>query len=139
MNDNKYIYHNSLQLAHLLGKKWTIPLMELFLSSKYAELHFNYIQGRVPGITAHNLSNELEDLKVAGLIEKHECGSGCPVYTITRTGLAFQGVIRSIKDLGINYYGIDPSCRSKLCIDCTHFKEHACAAMAIRMNTQQLK
>ncbi len=129
---------SSLQLAHLLGKKWTIPLMELFLSSKYSELHFNYLQERISCITAHNLSKELDDLRAAGLIERHEREPGCPAYTLTRSGQAFQTLIRDVKEFGITYYGINPLCRNKLCIDCTHFKMHFCSP-AILTNTALLK
>lgn len=111
----------TLSLIHLVGKKWTVPIMELFPPKAHAMLHFNSIQSRT-GMTPRTLSKSLDELCAAGIISKSKDYSGYAGYYLTGNGAVLQTFIRSAKELGIQLYGIDRSCTDRKCADCAIFE-----------------
>lgn len=110
----------TLALMHILGKKWSVPILEIFFSAKHSETRFNAIRSRT-GITPKNLSEILDDLREADIIErvgKQEYEG----YALTRKGVALQGFVNSAKQLGVHLYGIDPECTMRRCNECDIFR-----------------
>lgn len=110
----------TLSLVHIMGKRWTIPIMETF-ESKFDEVQFNALQSELVDVTPKNLSKSLKELCLAELLKKSETsvgGARHTSYTLTKKGMAFQKFIKNGKELGICIYGIDPSCANRKCIDC---------------------
>lgn len=116
----------TLFLIHIMGKSWTIPIMEAF-EYPIQKVQFSELEGQLPGITAKNLSKSLKELCTAQLITKTIKSEGKTVhtsYSITKKGLAFQKFITEGKKLGICIYGIDPSCTNRKCSLCPTYKLH---------------
>ncbi len=111
----------TLSLMRILGKKWSIPILELFFSERYSELHFNAIQSRVGNITPRNLSQSLEELNRAGILSK-TTGDDGPIYYLTENGYSLQKFVTGAKELGISIYGMDPFCVNRKCVDCAKFR-----------------
>ena len=117
----------TLSLMHIMGKSWTIPIMEAF-EYPAQEVQFSDLEGQLPGITAKNLSKSLKELCSAQLIAKTTKAEGKAIYTrysITKKGLSFQKFITEGKKLGICIYGIDPSCAKRKCTQCQTYRLHS--------------
>ena len=71
--------------SHVLGKKWTVPIMqELFFKKKQ---EFNELS-RSLNVTPKILSRRLNELESRGLIEKRQVGKESS-YRLTRKGAEF--------------------------------------------------
>ncbi len=122
----------TLSLVHIMGKHWTIPVMEEF-RSRLEEVQFNVLQSELDEITPKNLSQSLKELCAAGLLKKAEERNNGAVhtsYSLTAKGVAFQKLIKSAKELGVCIYGVDPACVNRRCIDCYALKSHRAKATA---------
>lgn len=110
----------TLTLMHILGKKWTIPVIEALYSAR-GKVQFNNLQLGLGPITPKNLSRSLNDLIKAEMIKRVETGGRGLTHTsyvLTKKGTMLQNFILSAKELGVCVYGIDPSCTDKQCINC---------------------
>lgn len=111
----------TLSLIHMMGKKWTIPIIELLYPARN-KLSFNELQTRLGrNVTARNLSGTLKELSDAGMIkrtERKENGIMHTSYSLTNKGLQLEDFIRKGKALGIHMYGMDPSCVDRRCSEC---------------------
>jgi DNA-binding HxlR family transcriptional regulator len=114
----------AFSLIHLLGKRWTIPIVELFEPTRHSEMHFNEIQSRLTNITPRILSASLEELCDAKIIEKSERDFGYRGYYLTKHGIALQNFIQTGKELGVDIYGIDSRCLSRKCAECESFRRY---------------
>ena len=108
----------TLSLAHILGNKWTIPIMELFPAREGSEMHFNEMQEQIRSIRSRNLSIGLRELRDAQMLEKSPAAVSNAGYRLTENGVALIGLIHSIKELGVQIYGIDASCIGSKCSVC---------------------
>ncbi|MGD0729079.1 MAG: helix-turn-helix domain-containing protein [Candidatus Micrarchaeaceae archaeon] len=118
--DNKQDYCPTLSMMHVLGKKWTIPIIEIFDSTK-KHIKFNAMQAILGGISPKNLSRSLKELSDAELIEKHEKKENGILHTeyyLTAKGLMLKKFILDAKKLGICIYGVDSSCVNRKCSVC---------------------
>ncbi len=118
----------TLDLLHLLGKKWTIPVLQELYYSR-AMLSFNYLGNTISGATQRNLSLSLKELQDAGLIRKTESVIGRAKHTgyaITERGRALINVINAVKQLGVSWYGMDPRCKNFNCASCEFFAADRC-------------
>lgn len=109
----------TLSMLHILGKKWSIPIIETISSGKGAQ--FNTLQAILEEITPKNLSSGLKDLVDAEIIKKNEKrynNVNHTEYVLTEKGRAVSKFIKSAKQLGVCIYGIDPSCPNRKCADC---------------------
>ena len=79
----------TLTLLHVVGKKWTIPIINLLYPSSKA-LQFNEMQHLLVDITPKNLSRSLKELAKARILTRSEIRSnGTRYYRILpsrRTG-----------------------------------------------------
>jgi DNA-binding HxlR family transcriptional regulator len=110
----------TLSLVHLMGKRWTIPIVET-LHSPSRRMQFSSMQLLLKKITAKNLSRSLKELSNARRVRKietREKGILHTEYALTEKGVAFRSFITSAKKLGVCLYDIDSSCISKQCINC---------------------
>ncbi|MFI5412597.1 MAG: winged helix-turn-helix transcriptional regulator, partial [Candidatus Micrarchaeales archaeon] len=114
----------TLSLLHILGKRWTVPILEMF-GSKNDKMQFNSMQLLLGDITPKNLSNSLKDLCTAEILEKKEVKEGKILHTeyvLTKKGAALKQFIRNAKELGVCIYGLDSSCIERQCSTCSLFK-----------------
>lgn len=115
----------TLSMIHILGKKWTIPIIELLYPPRN-KVSFNSMQTMLGlNITARNLSRSLKELSDTGMIkrdERKENGVLHTEYSLTDKGIALKEFIRRAKELGICIYGIDASCLNRRCSDCALMK-----------------
>ncbi len=96
-------------LVHLLGKKWTIPVIEVLYSSR-GSIQFNSIIEAVGGITPKNLSACLKELITAGFVERSEVtsiyynGLIGTQYSLTKKGAAIHKFIMETRVVGASLY-----------------------------------
>ncbi len=107
---------SAFQVVHLLGKKWTIPLLEEI--SLRERQGFVSLSRRTRKITPKVLSSRLKELKSLGCIQKQEIGGAIlhTEYTLTPTGREVMDMVRSLKQQRCT-----PDRESgciKACIDC---------------------
>ncbi len=117
----------SLAVAHVLGRRWAIPIMEEIRLSR-GGTHFNEMRRSLRTITAKSLNISLEELCSASLISKTETnlnGVQSVSYRLTRKGKAVGRVIEELKSLGACLYGIDEGCKSRKCGSCPLFAGNA--------------
>lgn len=110
----------TLSLLHILGKRWTIPIIETLYASK-GTMQFNAMQSILYGITPKNLSRSLTELVGAEMIEKMVSRNGNTYntrYVLTQKGAAFERLVQSSKELGVCLYNLDASCVNRQCNDC---------------------
>lgn len=106
---------------HTLGKRWSIPIVEM-LGSSNEGLQFNEMQLLLGNITPTNLNKSLKELIKREIVSRARKNSKKAVYmeySLTEKGKVVTEFIRSAKRLGILFYGIDPSCTNKSCNECT--------------------
>lgn len=117
----------TLSLLHLLGKKWTIPIVELLCPSNKARvLQFSQMQQLLVNVTPKNLSRSLKELLEASIVKKSEINAEGVLYTgysLTEQGLAFREFIRSSKTLGVSLYNLNPYCPNRQCNLCQPFNK----------------
>lgn len=110
----------TLSLIHILGKRWTIPIVEVLYAS-HGKIQFNTMQLLLGSITPKNLSNALKELVEAEIVSKKEVKKRRILHTeykLTEKGIAFEEFIRSAKSLGINIYDMNPNCVNRQCNKC---------------------
>ncbi len=123
----------TMDLLHIIGKKWSIPILEELYYSRVG-LSFNSISNSVRGATQRNLSLSLKELKDASLVYKSETSNGNikhTAYTITDHGRVLVGAINTIKKLGTEWYGMNPRCKNFNCASCEFFAEEKCVVKSI--------
>ncbi len=110
---------------HILGKKWSIPILEELYYSKN-NIQFNELNRRITGVTPKNLTSTLQELNILGLIKKMDMSIGNSKhveYSITKSGELAISLIKTTKEYGAYITnGEDKSCRSRKCIECDNFK-----------------
>ncbi|MCL5423927.1 MAG: winged helix-turn-helix transcriptional regulator [Candidatus Marsarchaeota archaeon] len=115
----------TLNLLHILGKKWSVPTLEELYYSKN-NIQFNELNRRVAGITPKNLTSTLRELNLLGLIKKMDMSIGNSKrieYSITKNGELAVSLIKTTKEYGAYITnGEERSCRSRKCIECADFK-----------------
>ncbi len=117
----------SLAMAHVLGRRWAIPIIEEIRLSR-GGTHFNEMRRSLRTITAKSLNHSLEELCSASLVSKTQTssnGTQSVSYRLTRKGKAVGRFIEEIKGLGTCLYGIDEGCKSRKCGSCPMFTGNA--------------
>ena len=102
-----------LETSHLIGKKWSIPLL---IEIKMGKFKGFYKFTTSSSITPKTLSNELKELTRAGLIEKSD-----NAYSLTGKGLGLCNAIDEIKKWNIKWNNTPKSCLERSCMECTYF------------------
>ncbi|MDE1865052.1 MAG: helix-turn-helix transcriptional regulator [Candidatus Micrarchaeota archaeon] len=114
----------TLNLLHMIGKKWTIPIVELLHPSNKA-LQFNEMQHLLVDITPKNLSRslkELSDAKIVSRVEIRNDGIRYTEYSLTENGKKVEGLVRAAKELGICMYDMNAYCVNRQCHLCPLLK-----------------
>ena len=114
----------TLFLLHIVGKRWTIPLVEILYSSR-GSMQFNSIQVLLGDVSPKNLSVSLRELTDAQIIKRRESKRGGVLhtgYSLTKKGIALEGFIRNAKGLGVCIYDMDPNCINRQCNLCASLK-----------------
>lgn len=104
-----------LKLSHLLGKKWSIPLIEEIALDKFSG--FNNFCKRAKKITPRVLSARLKELEKYGLIERNTT-KDATMYKLTAHGLQVHDVILNLKTLGIKWNAVPKKCPRTSCTEC---------------------
>lgn len=114
----------TIALVHTIGKKWTIPIIELLYPPRN-RISFNNMQAQLgQSITAKNLSRSLKELCDQGMVkrmERKDNGVLRTEYCLTDKGVALKRFIGGAKELGVNLYGMNPLCADRRCSECTMF------------------
>ena len=107
-----------LHLNHLLGKKWTLPLLFLF---EKASLSFNQLKKQTHNkINATLLSETLKQLETHRIIAKN--ANGTTHYDLTPQGRSLLTILTSLKAWAQkNDYLVGKDCAQKSCMDCGYF------------------
>jgi len=110
------------QLAGLIGKKWTIALMQEV--SLNGDKGFNFISRRMKKITPKILSARLREMEGKGIVKreifnKHKIERSR--YTLTEKGKELQSIIENLKVWNMKYSGSYFGCNDKKCIDCKFY------------------
>ncbi len=103
-------------LAHFLGKKWSLVLLEEIRLGKF--LGFNQVIKKA-GMTPRILSSQLKEMEELGLINK--LPSGKTSYQLTTKGLEFIKIIGEIKKFNIKWGNGEDGCLERSCLDCDKF------------------
>ncbi len=114
----------TLNLMHTIGKKWTIPIVELLYPANKA-LQFNEMQHLLVDITPKNLSRSLKELAEAKMVKRVEIrndGVRYTEYSLTEDGRKVEGLVRAAKDLGICMYNMNNHCANRQCHLCPLLK-----------------
>ena len=109
-------------VAHVLGKKWSIPIIEEIALSN-GEVQFNTLKRSLNGITARNLSESLGTLRAEGIIKKRRVivnNVSYARYDLTKKGASVKKVIDGMKELGIEWYGTNHNCKNTKCSNCAY-------------------
>ena len=110
------------QSAEIIGKKWTIVLMqEIALNG---DKGFNFISKRMKEITPKILSTRLRELEEKGIIKKGLINKQIPnrsKYTLTDKGKELQNIIESLKVWAIKHSKVELECNVKKCVDCDFY------------------
>lgn len=106
------------EVAAIVGKKWTIPLLqEIQLNG---DKGFNHILKRMDKITPKILAKRLKDLESEGLVEKQTNGmkKRATAYAITQKGFELIYVIDKLKQWNTKYSEQDVDCAKQECVKC---------------------
>jgi len=102
--------------SHVLGKKWTVPIMqELFFKKKRG---FNELS-RSLKVSPKILSRRLNELESMGLLVKKQSAKESS-YRLTRKGMEFQKIIDNMKEFHIKW-AKTVDCKDTPCSECTFF------------------
>ncbi len=116
----------TLNLLHILGKRWSIPVVES-ISGAGGSTSFNEILLSLKEITPRGLSAILRDFSNAGIVKKSEYkknGVTHIKYTLTKNGLGLEKIIKDLKSFGTKAYGTSPLCTERKCAECYLFLQH---------------
>lgn len=106
----------TLDLAHFLGRKWTIVLLEEIHLKKFAG--FNQVLEK-SGMTPKTLSAELKGMVSLGLA--HKTGHEKTIYQLTEKGDEFRKIILEIKKFNIKWGNMEADCLERSCLECGKF------------------
>lgn len=100
-------------VVHLLGKKWTITIVEQIYSD-YGGIHFNGLVSSIDGITPSMLAKELEELNSEGILQKKDVSVNNTVYVnykLTKKGVLLAELIDRAKEFCISCCPLGSSCK----------------------------
>lgn len=109
------------EVADLLGKKWTLPLLQQI------ELHgskgFNEIMRQMKKISPKILTERLKALEEQNIIQKEttEKEPIRTVYTITEKGRELQKVLMQFRVWNQKYSSAIPNCTETECVNCEKY------------------
>ncbi len=113
----------TLIMTHILGKKWTIPIVEeVYFADGKAQ--FNTIKRSINNITAKTLNASLRELCSMDVLERHAFRHNnvkYTKYTLTERGRIIEQLIQGTKKLGVCWYGLEKGCATKKCGNCPLF------------------
>src|SRR3989337_1221260 len=106
--------------THILGKKWTVVIIEEIFFSK--KRRFNELVSEA-NVSPKILAKRLKELEQKDLIRrKGHIDNGESYYILTRKGKEFQKVIDKIKDFYIKWENM-PDCKNMSCTEFSFFKK----------------
>ena len=94
----------SLEVAGLVGKKWTIPIISKVAS--HGKHGFNGILRGIEGLSPKLLSQRLKELEKIGILEKELITKEMPIrtkYRLTERGRELMGIIGELNLWNIKY------------------------------------
>jgi len=117
MNANCTIYKTS----DFIGKKWTIPLILELYKGKGKKKRYSVLKNSLHGITPKLLSMRLKELAKHKLVKKETHANEFPIrceYSLTKSGLAFIKVVKSMKDWALTHQFKNEHCKKMNCKNC---------------------
>ena len=103
----------------LLQEKWTLHIIRALLDGPKG---FNELRREVGNCNPSTLSERLETLVLAGVLEKtvHSTMPPRTSYALTPAGVALQGVIDAIRDWGFKHLPTPPPRRHEKTLETAH-------------------
>jgi len=103
----------------LLGKKWTILLLQALHNKK---IGFNQLSRIIGDITKRMLAKRLEELEKFEVIRKKRlCNKPLRVeYSLTKKGIDLLNAFNTLKNWGIKYELVPEVCIKTNCNECEH-------------------
>jgi DNA-binding HxlR family transcriptional regulator len=109
------------QTAKVIGKKWTIPLLqEIDLHGKKG---FTTLLKQMKTITPKILTQQLKLFEEQDLIFKEKNNKKSTSYTLTTKGKEFYTIITSLQLWHQEQNEVPPSCSHRRCTECEHYYE----------------
>ena len=105
--------------AGILGKKWTIPLLEELMIN--GDRGFNFISGRMRKISPKILSKRLREMENSGIIEKKILQT-IPLrtkYFLTSKGTELHNIVQSMKHWNSKHEC--QNCATNKCVECEQY------------------
>ena len=118
MEENKREKCQVFQVSDLIGKKWTIPLLQEINCQK--EKGFNFFFKRMAKISPKILSQRLKDLEKSGLITKRKVNDSVKIitqYTISNKGIELLKIVDYLRRWNEKYNGKE-HCTTTKCVEC---------------------
>ncbi|HII15645.1 MAG TPA: helix-turn-helix transcriptional regulator [Nanoarchaeota archaeon] len=117
MNTDCTIY----KTADFIGKRWALlVLLEIYKGGggwkRYSEL-----KRGMAGITPKILSQRLKELEKEGLVSRRADTGSVPIkveYSLTKSGHAFMGVIKGMKQWALEWKLSNKKCENSDCSKC---------------------
>lgn len=109
----------TFQTADILGKKWTIALMQEIVLN--GEKGFNAIFKRMTKISPKILARRLKELEDSGIVEKEVLSDKVPLrtkYKLTKKGEEFYKIVQQIKLWSIKHSSLPHDCMNNECVQC---------------------
>ena len=111
------------ELADIIGKKWTIVLLEEVSINGYRG--FNALLKRMKKISPKILSQRLKQLEDAGIIEKESFvySNSLPKtrYRLTKKGEELHKIIANLKEWSIKHSNEKLECGKIECVKCDFY------------------
>ena len=104
-----------LESAHLLGKKWSVPILLEMRAGKFEGFYGFSMRSKV---TPRTLSKQLKELEKDGLIKKTDSGK----YDLGEKGEELCKIIDELKKWNVKWNNIHPTCLDKTCVGCRYFE-----------------
>lgn len=111
-----------LDIQHLLGSKWSLPILFEFQKFVGGKATFNQIRNRAKGkINPTLLSNTLKSFENFGLVEKFDASK--IYYSLTNSGLEIVNKFELLRGWCAKSNYVESNCKGRSCLSCPAFFE----------------
>ena len=108
------------RMSSLVGKRWTIPLLEEIGTGK--GIGFNSLSRSLRNVTPKVLSQRLQQLEKEGIVSRHsESNPPRTNYTLTSRGEKLLGLVAAMKAWAEEEHQSIEGCSKRNCTECPFF------------------
>jgi DNA-binding HxlR family transcriptional regulator len=104
--------------AELLGRKWTISLLQEI--SLYGDRGFNFLLRRMRKLTPKVLAVRLKELELEGIVERTVLPGkvAATQYALTEKGMELMQLLAALKQWNLKYSPVALPCGKMACVEC---------------------